>query len=117
MKDRRKFLRAPLPLAVKFRDMENKEVDAFTGTIGGGGIFIETFNPPPVDSDITAELCLPGSSDKTIIAGHVVWSRTEYTGEYPPGMGIRFTKVSKKDQARINELISRVLVGGSEEGL
>ncbi len=116
MKDRRKFSRAPLSLAVRYTDAEGKETEAFTGTIGGGGLFIETFHPLPVHLDIAIELHLPGSTGKTLLRAEVVWNRTEYSEEYPAGMGIKFTRVSRQDQARINELVSRILVGGAEEG-
>ena len=116
MKDRRKFSRAPLSLAVKYQDAEGKEVEAFTVTVGGGGLFIETFAPLPVYQEISIELHLPGAANKTMLKGTVVWSRTEYAEGFSPGMGIRFTRVSRQDQAKINELVTRVLVGGAEEG-
>lgn len=115
MKDRRKFLRAPLSLVVKYKDKGNKEVEAFTGTVGGGGIFIATFNPLSINKDISIEMHLPGGVDKTVLEGKVVWDRKDYSDEYPPGMGVMFTKISKNDQARINDLVTRVLVGGTEE--
>jgi len=117
MTERRKFFRAPLSLAVRYRGSKGEDVEAFTGTVGGGGIFIETFYPLPVDSDITIEMHLPGSMKKTVIEGRVVWNRKDYINEYPPGMGIEFTKISRKDQAAINELVTRILVGGTEEGI
>ncbi len=121
MKDRRKFSRAPLSLIVKYQNAEGKEVEAFveafTVTIGGGGLFIETFAPLSVHQEISIEIYLPGSTGKTMLKGIVVWSRTEYAEGFSPGMGIRFTRVSRQDQAKINELVTRVLVGGAEEGL
>lgn len=117
MKERRRFFRAPLSLAVKYRDELGKEIEAFTGTIGVGGLFIETFLPLSVNKDISIELHLPGSAKKTTLKGEVVWSRKEYIEDHPPGMGIKFIDISKNDQARINELITRVLSGGTEEGL
>ena len=117
MKDRRKFSRAPLALIVTYQNAEGKKVEAFTGTIGAGGLFIETFAPLPVHQEISIEIYLPGSTGKTMLKGIVVWSRTEYAEGSPPGMSIRFTRVSRQDQAKINELVTRVLVGGAEEGL
>jgi len=117
MKDRRKFSRAPLALSVKYQDAAGKEIEAFTVTVGGGGLFIETFAPLPVCQEISIELHLPGAANKTALKGTVVWSRTEYAEGFSPGMGIRFTRVSRQDQAKINELVTRILVGGAEEGL
>ena len=117
MKDRRKFSRAPLALSVKYQDAAGKEIEAFTVTVGGGGLFIETFAPLPVCQEISIELHLPGAANKTALKGTVVWSRTEYAEGFSPGMGVRFTRVSRQDQAKINELVTRVLVGGAEEGL
>src|SRR3972149_2122921 len=107
MKDRRKFSRAPLALSVKYQDAAGKEIEAFTVTVGGGGLFIETFAPLPVCQEISIELHLPGAANKTALKGAVVWSRTEYAEGFSPGMGIRFTRVSRQDQAKINELVTR----------
>ena len=116
MEERRQFLRAPLSLMVKYKGQEDIMAEAFTGIIGGGGLFIETFNPLPMNREITMELHLPGKIEKTVIEGKVVWNRQSFAGEFAPGMGIKFTKVSKKDQAEISELVTRILVGGTEEG-
>ena len=117
MQERRKFYRAPLSIVVKYKDAEDKDVEAFTGTIGGGGVFIETFKPLTTGKELSIELTLPGSEKKTVIECTVVWSREKYDNESPPGMGIKFNRITKKDSARLNELITRILVGGSEEGI
>jgi len=81
-KERRRFLRAPLSLTIKYHNPESIVIEeAFTGIMGGGGLFIETFHPLPVNDVITMELFLPGDVGKTVIKGMIVWNRREYEGD------------------------------------
>ena len=117
-KERRRYLRAPLSLTVKYHSPESIVIEeGFTSIIGGGGLFIETFHPFTANEVITMELCLPGDVDKTVIEGLVVWTRKEYEGEIPPGMGIKFGKISLKDKKKINDLVTRTLGGKADGGV
>ncbi len=109
MRERRKFLRVPLSILIRYRSKNNKEKEAFTGTIGGGGLFIESPDPLDVDEDIFMEFYLPGVDKKMSLRGRVVWKRDRYIGEYPPGMGIKFISISPKDRKILNEVINDIL--------
>jgi len=109
MRERRKFLRAPLSILIRYRGKDNREKEAFTGTVGGGGLFIETPHPMDVNEDISMEFHLPGINKKMSLQGKVVWKRDKYVGEYPPGMGIKFTSISHKDRKLITEVINDLL--------
>lgn len=111
MRERRKFLRAHLSIIIRYRDKNNNETEAFTGTIGGGGLFIETYSPLPVNEQIYMEFYLPETERKMSLMGQVVWIRDRYIGEYPPGMGIQFLNISKRDQVYLDEIITKVLKG------
>lgn len=117
-KDRRRFLRAPLSLTIKYHNPESIVIEeGFTSTIGGGGLFIETFHPLPENDVVTMELYLPGDVDKTVIEGIVVWARKEFSGDIAPGMGIKFVKISLKDKKKINDLVARTLGGKADGGV
>ena len=113
--EKRKFLRAPLSLAVKIKGGDGNEVEAFTGSLSAGGVFLETFNPFPVDNEITIEMHLPGGDDKTLLTGKVVWMRKGYIEEFPPGMGVKFINIVRKDQVKINNIVQKILEGREED--
>ncbi|MDD5435755.1 MAG: PilZ domain-containing protein [Nitrospira sp.] len=113
--EKRKFLRAPLSLAVKIKGTDGKEIESFTGTISAGGVFLETVNPVPVDQEIAIEMHLPGGAERTLLTGIVVWMRQKYIEDYPPGMGVKFVNIARKDQVRINNIVQKVLEGREED--
>jgi len=116
-KERRRFLRAPLSLIIKYHSPESIVIEeGFTSVIGGGGLFIETFHPFSIDDVITMELFLPGDIDKTVMKGLVVWSRIEFARDFVPGMGIKFVNISPKDKKKISELVTRTLGGNADGG-
>lgn len=116
--DRRRFLRAPLSLSIKYHSPDSIVIEeGFTSTIGGGGLFIETFHPMSANEVVTVELFLPGDTDKTVIEGVVVWARKEFEGDIAPGMGIKFIRISLKDKKKISDLVSRTLGGKADGGV
>ena len=117
-KERRRFLRAPLSLTIKYHSPESIVIEeGFTSIIGGGGLFIEAFHPLPVNDVITMELYLPGDVGKTVIEGMIVWSRKEFAGDIVPGMGIKFGNISLKHKKKINDLVARTLGGKADGGV
>jgi uncharacterized protein (TIGR02266 family) len=87
--------------------------EGFTGTIGGGGVFIETVHPLPVGTAIVLEFSLPGKTGHVKIEGLVVWVRSEFdpTKGLAPGMGIQFKKIADWDRDKILDLVMRILMG------
>ncbi len=117
-KERRRFLRAPLSLTIKYHSPESIVIEeGFTSIIGGGGLFIETFHPYSENDVVKMELCLPGDIDKTVIEGTVVWATKEFAGDIAPGMGIKFVNISMKDKKKINDLVVRTLGGKTDGGV
>lgn len=117
-KEQRRFLRAPLSLTIKYHNADSIVIEeGFTATIGGGGLFIETFHPLPANDVVTMELYLPGDVDKTVIEGMVVWANKEFAGDIAPGMGIKFVKISMKDKKKISDLVARTLGGKADGGV
>ncbi len=115
LNEKRKFLRATISLSVMVKAVDGTEAEAFTGTLSAGGVFLETIKPLPVDNELTIEMHLPGGEEKTLISGTVVWNRTGYVDEYPPGMGVKFINILRKDQVRINIIVQKILEGREED--
>lgn len=70
-----------------------------------GGLFIESKNPPPKGENVHLKIYLLGEEQGLDVWGVVAWSSKEerVTPErtYPPGMGVRFTKISTEDHIKL----------------
>jgi uncharacterized protein (TIGR02266 family) len=110
MTDHRKYVRAPLHLAVSYRTAGSFLV-AYTVNLSKGGIFIEA-DPLPVGTAVRLELEVPGAG-RLDVEGVVTWTRAGDGSEgLPVGMGIRFAQAL---DARHGEAIDRIVA--SFEGL
>lgn len=105
---KRKEPRINVALKSKYSGGDRAEMDAITGTIGGGGLFIESGNPLPAGSKINFEVVLPHEPGRPVRgAGEVVWTRSKIEREvFFPGMGIQFKDVSAEDRSRILEFVT-----------
>jgi uncharacterized protein (TIGR02266 family) len=70
--------------------------------ISQGGLYIDTINPLPEGSSVCFQFKLPGdeSGDPVSGEGRVVWM------VHMQGMGIRITRLSDEDQARLKTYLS-----------
>jgi len=109
---RRSYPRAPVAIKIHYGELAKAVKEGFTGTIGGGGVFIETVRPLPVGTAIVLEFSLPGKTGYIKIEGLVVWVRSEFDPKgLAPGMGIQFKKVGDFDRDKILDLVMRILMG------
>jgi uncharacterized protein (TIGR02266 family) len=95
----------PRSFAVADVSFDHKEMH-FQGRINDlshGGMYIDTINPLPDGSSISFQFSLPGDESERPIAGdgRVVWM------SHMQGMGVRFTRLSDDDQARLKAYLSR----------
>jgi type IV pilus assembly protein PilZ len=112
---KRNYPRAPVSLRVKYGPSTDASKEGFSGTLGGGGVFIESVSPLPVGSEIHIDFSLPGRIGHIRIEGLVVWSRPEAKSEgLQPGMGVQFKKLMEDDREKILELVMKVLMGKSD---
>jgi len=70
--------------------------------ISQGGLYIDTINPLPEGSSVSFQFRLPGDESGGPVSGEgqVVWMN------HLQGMGIRFTRLSHEDQARLIAFLS-----------
>lgn len=112
---KRNYPRAQLSLKVRYHAPSSTGKDGFTGTMGGGGVFIETVNPLPLGSEIVLDFALPGRSGHVQVEGMVVWVRDGFEAkDLKPGMGVQFKKVHEEDRDKILDLVMRILMGKPE---
>jgi len=104
-------------LQLRFKDPNGKRYDGMTGTIGTGGLFLESDHLYPVGSAIELEIKFPHEPDEPVRAvGEVVWNRArmERTIHFP-GMGIKFSAISEEDRKRLQSFI-RILTRVKQAG-
>ena len=90
--------RVPKVLSLVFKDRQSF-IRAYTGDISSGGLFIKTETPLSVGHQFLLKLQLPGVPNPLQIKCEVVWGRKRESSEpnKPPGMGIKFSDMSKTD--------------------
>jgi hypothetical protein len=70
-------------------------------TLGKGGVFIDSSNPVPVDTELRLVFEVPGG---TVRADGIV--RSVLPGK---GMGVEFTKLGPQDRILLDRLLKRLL--------
>jgi hypothetical protein len=98
----RRFPRINLPRGMKvaWQSGQNKEITV-VGTVGLGGLFITSAQPPPVGSKLRLLFDVPGGE---VLATALV--RDSIPGR---GMGVEFVEISPESRARIEELLDRLM--------
>jgi len=114
-------MRAKRPGAQRERRLHEREdlkipvdysaVDAFfsefTTNINEGGMFIETDNPAPLDSDVQLQFRLPNLDRPVKVSGRVAWI-SDGKGDSPSGMGIEFQELAPEVRRTINDLVRQL---------
>ncbi len=106
--------RVPLRLRVHFGigDQE-KELRDYCINVSTGGLFIETSDPPPVETPLRLEFFLPGQQQPIRCLGRVAWCNLEdgqKNPRLPRGMGVQFVDISLEDMCLIRAFIMQELV-------
>jgi CRP/FNR family cyclic AMP-dependent transcriptional regulator len=111
----RKDARAEKTLTLTFKD-RTSFVKAYTGNISKGGLFIMTEHPLKQAEQFLLRLQLPDLPEPISITCEVLWVRKEADSQKrPPGMGVKFSKMTKRDNQILNQYF-RSLIGGEEKG-
>jgi Tfp pilus assembly protein PilZ len=116
--DRRKFPRVNYPCLVIVRHDGGKQEVFLTHTenLGIGGICIILKKNIKLFTNVEVELDLLDLSDHVKCKGKVVWSiRRKSEAPVKPlfyDLGIEFSDLNKKDQDRIQEIVSRLASKG-----
>jgi uncharacterized protein (TIGR02266 family) len=79
-------------------------VNSYILNVGGGGIFIKTENPPPIDSKLSLRFHLPDNHEPLNIEGRVVWVKQK-ANSFPTGMGVKFADMSPVHMERIRAYV------------
>ncbi len=107
--ERRRSPRSPLEVRVDYTTVD-AFFSEFTRDINEGGIFIETENPPDLESRVSLRFRLPGSDEPIKVGGRVVRVLDGCAGE-PPGMAIEFENLDAGARQRIDQIVRTLRAG------
>ena len=78
-------------------------IKSHTLNVSNGGLFLETEDPLPIDSEVTLRMRLPGETEPMEIQGYVVWSNPKgKNNAFPSGMGIQFIGMNSEQRMKID---------------
>jgi uncharacterized protein (TIGR02266 family) len=101
----RQATRVPLQIDVGV-ETESTFYVGFSGNISEGGLFIATHHLEPIGREIDLTLVLPDQERPLHLTGTVRWVREfSDTSDVPPGMGVRFEKISEIDLVAIQRYV------------
>jgi uncharacterized protein (TIGR02266 family) len=108
----RRAPRVQRALSLSYKDQKSF-AKAYTGNVSGGGLFIRTKNPLGQGEQFVLNLQLAGLPNPMKIKCEVVWARrqADEAGKRPPGMGVKFIEISKKDEQTLDHYL-KVAVSG-----
>ena len=107
---RRKHIRTAMAVKIKYQSASGTWKESITGTLGTGGLFIETPAPFDKGSEIAIELLLPDTPPRTVkTKGKVVWTRSQFEKVlHFPGMGVEFSDLSDPERDSIEKLVKTI---------
>ena len=101
MEEKRADPRAPVELEVHYRSAQ-EFLTAYTVNISGGGIFIKTREPLPLNQVVHLRFTLPGIARVFNLHGLVVWTNPQPSrSSFPSGMGIKFMNLDAEGKKLI----------------
>ncbi len=107
----RKQPRVQKSLTLMFKDRQSF-IKAYTGNISRGGLFIRTERPLKEGEQFLLKLQLPGLPEPIKANCEVSWAREQSdTDKRPPGMGVKFCKMTKRDNQILNQYFQTILKG------
>jgi uncharacterized protein (TIGR02266 family) len=107
--DRRKDPRYEVNIQVDYSTQEMFVSNRVTN-LSKGGLFIQTDNPLPIQSQIHLTFSLPGFNIRIEAKGKVAWTFDikKGTSNIIPGMGIMFTDLPDLHKALIEDYIKKI---------
>lgn len=103
---------------VRYQSSDGHDVEAEAEQLNEKGMFIHTQAASPVNSMLTLQVTLPGTSGVPIRAtASVIYSnpfRPFVPSALPPGMGVKFTMLADSDRQRIFDFVNALTTGASE---
>ena len=106
MGELRQDLRREVAFEVHYRSAQEFR-SAYAANISGGGLFIRTQQPPPLNRTLRIRFTLPGVPQQFECQGLVVWANpAPKQSLYPAGMGLKFLDLPREAKQRIEAFVT-----------
>lgn len=107
--NRRKDSRFDVTIKVDY-STKGMFVSNYVTNLSKGGVFIQTDDPLPIQSQINLTFTLPDFNVKIEAKGKVTWTYDikRGTSTIVPGMGIKFTELADQHKALIENYINKL---------
>ncbi len=113
--DRRVEPRVDVDLEVHYRTAQ-EFMAAYLRNISGGGLFIRSQQPLPLNREVQVRFTLPGISRPFTVRGVVVWTTPfPSRSSFPSGMGIKFLNLDPEDGKLIAGFVKEKLPAHAPE--
>ena len=97
--------RTSIHLEVAYKE-SGSFIKSYMLNVNGGGLFIKTATPLPLDSKVTLRLTLPGDTEAMDLEGIIVWTNPKGgKNSFPKGMGVKFLNIKSEHAKKINKLV------------
>ena len=111
----RKQTRVQKTLSLTFKDRKSF-VKAYTDNISKGGLFIMTERPLKQGEQFLLKLQVPDLPEPIKLNCEVSWVREQTdTEKRPPGMGVKFCKMTEKDNQVLNQYFQTLIKGQEKD--
>lgn len=121
--ERRKFPRIEMEIIVRYKILSTpeKELDAETKNISGGGVCLVTRERLELETVVAMEIKFPQVNKPILTTSRVVWCSESKLGPSPAGHmrfdnGIEFTQISEADRQQIIKYVEAELEKEKGEG-
>jgi uncharacterized protein (TIGR02266 family) len=107
--DRRQHPRYDVKIKVDYRTMD-MFLSNYVTNISKGGVFIQTENPLPLQSEIHLTLSLPELGATIEAKGKVAWTYDikKGTSHIAPGMGIKFVDLPPQQKTLLEDYLKKL---------
>ena len=105
MPERREDPRIEVDIEVRYRTAQ-EFLSAYSRNISGGGIFVRTAQPLPLNRGVRLRFTLPGIPHRFDVSGIVVWSNPgSGRSSLPSGMGIKMVNLDAQSRQLIADFV------------
>ncbi len=109
----RQHERAEIAQTLRFYLGDETSPTFWTGlarNVSNGGLFVNTFNLPPIGQIISVRFKLPGASEALMLQAQVVWTRDEKVAADPNhvGFGARFIELAVEAERALNAYLKKI---------
>ena len=108
---RRRYLRAPFHQAVVLQ-CNDKTFHLNSVTLSERGIFVRMRQPLPIGTEV--DVCIPLAGDRSLeVGGKVIYVKSLNGGKFviPPGVAIKFDRLTTEDAGLLSKLVTDQLIG------